>query len=418
VIRRRPDRVAAAFLLVALVAALSLLARPAGPASAVSAPSLDVSATVRHGCAVGADPEFVEVTLSRRTKQPADQLVVQVGLVGPGHANSQGDTDNVVTDNPPSQVTLSSDKVTVRLAGVPRTGDHVLLNRMDHPASYASVAVPTSCRRVNKTNFGLTEPDVVVSPSACHGSRASLTVSITNPNPVGTRLHDLGIDQLDYTVLLVRGSNKQLAGEPLSGRLLSFTADGEQTQLAKIVQTASTPDSYEIQVVGPDGAVEVPGDRRLSCDAVDPHPSPSLTLTPVPPSSIGTSHGSPTPTPTRTHSTSRPASSAPASSTASHPAPSSSSAPVVVSVPPVSSQPATTSHSTPAKRSSPAPQPTSTPSSPSTPTPTASKTVAEAPPLKGLVGSGIQRSALLIVAAFAVAMAGLVGATVRNARRR
>jgi len=304
------------------------------------------------------------------------------------------------------------------LAGVPRAGDRVMLNRMDQQASYTWVAVPTSCRHLSKTNFGITEPDVVVSPSACHGTRATLNVSLTNPNPVGTRLHDLGIDQLDYTVLLVRGSDKQLAGEPLSGQLLSFTDSGKQTQLAKIVQSASPPDSYEIQVVGPDGAVEIPGDRRLSCDAVDPHPSPSLTLTPVPPSSIGTSHGSPSPKPT--HSTSRPSSPAPASSTAGHPVPSSSSAPVVVSVPPVSSQPGSSSHSTPAKRSSPASRPTSRPSVPGTPTPTSSKVVAESPrllPVLGL-GTGIQRSDLLIVAAFAVVMAGLVGATVRNARRR
>ena len=378
---------------------------------------MDVSATIRYGCAVGAKPAFVEVTLSRRSDQPADQPVVQVGLVGPGHANSKGDTDNVVTDNPPSQVTLSSDTVTVRLAGVPRLGDHVMLNRMDQQASYASVAVPSSCRRINETNFGIIVPDVVVSPSACHGTRATLDVSVTNPNPVGTRLNNLGIDQLDYTVLLVRGSTKQLAGEPLSGQLLSFTADGKQTQQAKIVQSASPPDSYEIQVVGPDGAVEIPGDRRLSCDAVDPHPSPSLTLTPVPPSSI--SHGKPSPTPT--HSTSQPSKPAPASSTASHPAPSSSSAPVVVPVPPVFSQPATSSHSPPAKHSSPAHQSTSTgPSVSSSPTPTSSKVVAESPrlvPVFGL-GTGIQRSALLVVAVFAVAMAGLVGATVRNARRR
>ena len=43
--------------------------------------------------------------------------------------------------------------------------------------------------------------------------------------------------------------------------------------------------------------------------------------------------------------------------------------------------------------------------------------MAEAPQLKGLE-IGIQRSALLVVAVFAVAMAGLVGVTVRNARRR
>lgn len=412
-IRQRPDRVAAAFLLVALVAALSLLARPSGPAGAVSNPPLDVSATVRHGCAVGTEPAFVEVTLARRADKPADQPVLQVGLVGPGHANTKGDTSDVVTDNAPTQVTLSSDKVTIRLAGVPRPGDHVMLNRMDRQVSYTSVAVPASCRSVNKTNFGITAPDVVVSPAACHGSRASLNVNITNPNPVGTQLHDLGIDQLDYTVLLVRGSTKQLAGDPLSGQLLSFTADGKQTQTAKIVQSASSPDSYEIQVVGPDGAVEIPGDRRLSCDAVDPHPSPSLTLTPVPPSSSSASHSSPSPKPT--HSTPQPSS--PASSTAGHPAPSSSSAPVVGSVPPASSQPQTSSHSTPANRSSPAPSSSSRPSVAGTPTSTSSKVVAEAPRLKGL-GTGIQRSALLIVAVFAVAMAGLVGANVRTARRR
>jgi hypothetical protein len=421
VIKQRPDRLAAAFLLAALVATLSLLAHPSGRASAtVSAPSLDVTATVRYGCAVGTDPGFVEVTLTHRTSQPgvSDQPVVQVGLVGPGHANNTGNTDNVVTDNAPTQVTLTSDRATVRLAGTPRPGDHVMLNRMDQPASYAPVAVPNSCQRVARTDFGLITPDVVVSQSACQGTRASLKVSVTNPNPMDPRLHDLGIDQLDYAVLLVRGSNKQLAGEPSAGQLVSFVANGKQTQQAKIVQTASSPDSYEVQVVGPDGVVEVPGDRRLSCNAVDPHPSPSITLTPVPSSP---SHGKPSPRPT--HSKPGPSTPAPASTTASsrQPVPSSSSAPVLVPGSPVAGQPGSTSQSTPAKRSSSAThRPPPQTSVPVTPIPSTSQTIAESPRLVSALGlgSGIQRSALLVIAVFAVSMAGLVANTVRNASRR
>jgi hypothetical protein len=283
---------------------------------------------------------------------------------------------------------------------------------MDQPGSYASVAVPNTCRRMAKTDFGIVEPDVVVSPSACHGTRASLNVSITNPNPVDGKLRDLGFDRLDYTVLLVRGSNKRLAGEPLSGQLVSFVPSGKQTQLAKIVQTASSPDSYEIQVVGPDGAVEVPGDRRLSCDAVDPHPSPSLTLTPVPPSS--SSHGKPSPKPTH----SKPARSTPApTSTAATSQAVPSSVPVLVPGGPVTGQPST-SHTPTAKRTSSAHRPPT--SSPGIPTPSTSKAVAESPRLVSALGlgSGIQRGALLIVVVFAASMAGLVGTTVRNARRR
>lgn len=420
VIKQRPDRLVAAILLTALVATLSLLAHPAGRASAaVSAPSLDVSATVRYGCAVGNDPGFVEVTLSRRQNGTTDQPVVQLGLMGPGHANSNGDIDGVVTDNDPTQVTLTSDRLTVRLAGVPRSGDQVVLNRIDQPAAYAAVPVPTTCRHFTKTDFGLIDPDVVVSPSACHGTRASLNVSITNPNLVGDRLHQLGFDQLDYTVLLIRGSNKQLAGEPLTGQLVSFLANGKQTQLAKLIQVASSPDSYEIQVIGPDGSVEIPGDRRLSCDAVDPHPT--LTLTPVPPSNSSTPHGSPSPKPS--HSKSSHSKSPAASSSAKahpHPTASSSAAPVVV--PPAGSagQPSQSATSSAVQHSSASHRPSTKPSNAPPSTPSASKTVAESPrlvPALGL-GSGIQRSALLIVAAFAVLMSGLVGNTVRNARRR
>lgn len=420
VIKQRPDRLAAAILLTALVATLSLLAHPAGRASAaVSVPSLDVSATVRYGCAVGSTPGFVEVTLSRRQDNPADQPVVQLGLMGPGHANSNGDIDGVVTDNDPTQVTMTSDRVTVRLAGIPRSGDQVVLQRIDQQAAYAEVPVPTTCRHVNPTDFGLTEPDVVVSPSACHGTRASLNVSITNPNPVGDQLHQLGIDQLDYTVLLIRGSNKHLAGEPLTGQMVSFVAGGKQTQLAKLVQVASSPDSYEIQVIGPDGSVEIPGDRRLSCDAVDPHPT--LTLTPVPPSSSSSPHGSPSPKPSHTKSSHSKSPSA-SSSAKAHPHPSASSSDAPVVVPPVGNggQPVggVSASSSAVHHSSAAhsPRPSSAPPA----SPSASKTVAESPrlvPALGL-GSGIQRSALLIVAAFAVLMSGLVGNTIRNARRR
>ncbi|HET6211075.1 MAG TPA: hypothetical protein VFD94_11855 [Jatrophihabitans sp.] len=402
------------------MATLSLLAHPAGRAgAAVSAPSLDVSATVRYGCAVGSEPGFVEVTLSRRSTG-SDQPVVQLGLIGPGHANSAGDIDGVVTDNDPTQVTLSSDRVTVRLAGVPRSGDQVVLNRIDQPAAYSAVPVPNTCRHYSKTDFGIVEPDVVVSPSACHGTRASLNVSITNPNLVGSRLHQLGLDQLDYTVLLIRGSNKRLAGEPLTGQMVSFVANGKQTQLAKLVQVASSPDSYEIQVVGPDGAVEVPGDRRLSCDAVDPHPT--LTLTPVPPSNSPTPHGTPTPKPSHTKpSHTR---SAPASSTAHRPAPSTSAAPVVVpgggNGQPAGNGQSSSSAKSSAAHSSAAHPPVATPSSAPSPSPTASKAIAESPRLVSALGlgSGIQRNALFVVALFAVLMTGLVGNTVRNARRR
>jgi hypothetical protein len=425
VIKQRPDRLVAAILLTALLATLSLLAHPAGRASAaVSVPSLDVSATVRYGCAVGINPGFVEVTLSRRPSGTADQPVVQLGLMGPGHANSNGDIAGVVTDNDPTQVTLTSDRMTVRLAGVPRSGDQVVLNRMDQPAAYAAVPVPTTCRHFTPTDFGLTEPDVVVSPSACHGTRASLNVSITNPNQVGDRLHQLGIDQLDYTVLLVRGSNKHLAGEPLTGQMVSFVANGKQTQLAQLVQVASSPDSYEIQVIGPDGSVEIPGDRRLSCDAVDPHPT--LTLTPVPPAKSSTPHGSPSPKPSHTkpsHSKSPSAS----SSAKAHPHPSASSSAAPVVLPPGNGQPvggtsqSSQNSSSPAvQHSSAAHRPSAKPSSAPPPSPSASKAVAESPRLVSALGlgSGIQRSALLIVALFAVLMSGLVGNTIRNARRR
>jgi hypothetical protein len=419
VIKRRPDRIAAALLLTALLASLSLLTHPSGNAAATAtSPVPDIAASIQYGCATGPDPSFVEVTLVRPAAN-GDALTVQIGLTG--QRSTHGES-HYLHDGGPSLVTLTADRTVIRLAGSPVANDQVFVRRIDQPAML-TLPVPANCAHIAKTDFGLIDADVEVSKSACTGTQAKLVIAVTSSNDVAP-LSRFGYQSLDYTVLLVKKADGTLAGVPTAGRLVPFTAPGRQS--VTVLQTATSPVSYEVRVIGPDGVTDVSGVRTLSCESVGGNPSPSSSFTLPPPvrhssSAPASSPGStPTASPSRTHS--RPNHSPSATPTKSSPAVVNHSQPgggPVVNPGSSNDQPvlgaaAETSHSVPAK---PASRPASKPSVPVS----KSKEIVADPPrfVSALrMGSTLSTSALLIVLVFAASMAGLVGSTVRSARRR
>ena len=447
---RRPDRVVAASLLTALGACLALLAQPS---AASSLDSYDIRASVRYGCAQHGEDSFVEVGLHAigRDDDADRDLVLQVGLAGP---ESTDDSTTVFPEGGPSLVTLGDKPIKVRLAGPVRDGDRVFLRQLDSPG-IINLPLQKTCHRIKPTNFGLAEPAVHVTAKSCtSGSKANLQVTLHNPNEVDRQLEKIGIEQIDYTVLLVR-QDGQLAGTDPVGTLISF--EEPSASIITLSHVVAKPARYEVRVIALDGAVVTSDSLRLSCASTG-NPGPSSTGRPSPggsvtlPPSWTRTPSSPALTVTVT-TTARPTSSAPVSSPPTSSAPASSAPPSsapVTSAPPVTRQPpppATSSpaagvpgptasgspsrSSVPARPSSSAAQPTSVaPSSSSATSSAAAAPSSTAPstdpsivrlvePRANYGGLPVfQRDAALVVLIFSAAMTALVGSSVINARRR
>lgn len=430
---------------------LALLAQPS---AASTLESYDIQATVRYGCAPDkGEDNFVEVGLRAldRDRFADHEVVLQVGLAGP-----DSDSYGVFPEGGPSLVTLGDKPTKVRLAGPVNDNDHVFLKQLDQP-EVIKLPLQDHCRRIKPTNFGLDEPGVKVSAQSCtSGSRANLKVTLENPNEVDRRLQKIGIEQIDYTVLLVR-QDGLLAGEEPVGTIISF--DEPSASSITLSQVAAKPANFQVRVIGLDGAVVSSRSIRLSCAAAGPapssptRPSPSVSLSTSPPSSSrpATTTPAPPPTATPTATVSRPTTSPAPTSSAPASTPATSRPPAPTSQPatsqPVTSPPvASSSAAGPTGR----PSPTSSASRPSAPAPRPSSsaarpspTLSDAPPssapavpvtsspapspttirlVEPRADYGalpmFQKEVALVVLAFSGAMAALVGATVVSARRR
>ncbi|MEO6702629.1 MAG: hypothetical protein ABI140_22330 [Jatrophihabitantaceae bacterium] len=344
-----------------------------------------------------------------------DAMTVQVGLTGSrnGHGASH------YPDGGPDLVTLTTQHAMIRLAGSPVANDQVFVRRPGQDGRL-TLPVPARCEQVAKTDFGLQEPDVNIAKAGCNDGQASIKIQLINYNTIDG-LQQFGLSSLDYTVLLVNSDGWTLAGAPSSGQLVSFSGPDRQT--TTLSQTATTPANYQIRVIGPDGQTTFVGNKTLSCESVGGGPSPTTTITlspPVhPPSSTPASSPSQSPTPSHTR-TGQSSSAAPSKSPVAHSSsarPSQPSSSFVNSGPgdqPVLGAAAATSQAV-------AVRPSTTPTT-QVPLVSASPSkviVAEPPLVKALrMGSPLSMSALLIVLVFAASMAGLVGSTIRSARRR
>ncbi len=452
----------AGLLLTALAAALALLAQPS---SAASLDSYDIQASVRYGCAQNDGAEsFVEVTLRAEDwdgsgddqgdqgdqGSPDHELMLQVGLAGPESA----DSDGVFPEGGPSLVTLGETPTKVRLAGPVHDGDHVFLRQLDQPG-VITLPLQSTCHRIKPTNFGLDEPKVRVAPQSCTtGSQANLKVTLDNPNDVDRRLQKMGIEQIDYTVLLVRHDGLLAGTEPV-GTLISF--DEPSASVITLSQVVAKPATYQVRVIGLDGAVVSSNSIRLSCAGTVPPPSSSLSPirpTPtVPTSRTGsatpsTSRPAPStsrpppsspapssPAPSRSAISSAPATSAPPSSVPTGPANSvpAGSTTSAVQRPPASSSSAPSASSSSSLRVVPTPRASTPAGTPSVPTSTSAAAPTASSPAPSSTPSRIrlveprsdygplpvfQKEVALVVLVFSAALAALVGGTLVAARRR
>lgn len=420
-IKRRPERIAGALLVTALLGALSLLTHPSGGASAASPTGSDLSTSIRYGCASATDSSFVEVTLKPgpRISDSEQPFVVQVGLAG----KAAGPELTTFTDAGPSLISLGTGATVVRLAGTVHDGDQVFIRQQGHSEVLKYLSLPTRCQQVAGIDYGLQQPDVFGVSVACTGSAAVLDVSLTNHNQVADnpKLQQAGMTELDYTLLLVN-SKGLLSGDPQSGKLVSFT--GEATKAVKMKRLFARTDDYRIRMIGPDGSVLTVGSRHISCNGTDPHPTRTLSPTPIPtatahstvPRSTHPSHSRVNPTPTAPASHQNVKSST--AVVAHHPSSGGAagqSSPAAQNDQPLDEQALGDAAVTR--------QPVARAPAPNRPSvdPVQSRSIVADPPhlisafrLTGLFSG----AALLIVLVFGVAMAGLIGNSVRSARRR
>ncbi|HEX2902958.1 MAG TPA: hypothetical protein VHO01_05825 [Jatrophihabitans sp.] len=296
VMERRPRLFrggAAACVLAALVASLAILSHPVGAASAATLLG-STPLQVVHGCDVGdGQGDWVEATINPNTHviDPANPPVVQVGL-----AVSVSDSDAYLTPSGPVLVALAS-RTTVRLSG-PIHGAHVFVRQFGGSAPVlATVAVPTTCRHVAKTNLG----DIEVDPytphhaASCVGANASLNVKLMNSG-----------DPTQVTVLLV-GSSGNILAPASQGQLVALP--GDATKTVQVSQPYTSTDAhyhFQVRVLTLDGQGTDSGVQTVVCDAQGhqgggpsappPHPSVSRSVTPPPasspaPSKPASSHG-------------------------------------------------------------------------------------------------------------------------------
>lgn len=299
-------------MLAALLASLVLLVRPSGGAGAATTLS-DVSVSVRYGCAVKDQAEFVEVTLTPGAKVVSadDPEIVQVGL-----ATSPTDND-LYPEGGPTLVPLRSGITLVRLAGPVGPGQHVFVRDYGQ-TTYRNIALPASCEQITPTWFGLADPDIYGNHQVtCTANAASMNLTLKNNND----------SPVSYTVLLVR-KDGQLSGAQSQG--IAVQLGGQAKQPVTITQppTTATIFQYQVRVIAPDGQITDVADVTMHCDSGQPGPHPSVTPTPVrpthspshqPSSTPSSSHG---PTSTPTHSRPRPSATPSHSSVSATPQPS------------------------------------------------------------------------------------------------
>ncbi|HEY2041086.1 MAG TPA: hypothetical protein VGH11_00325 [Jatrophihabitans sp.] len=412
--RRLLGRAAVAIALAAVGASFAFLAHPAGA-------SQGIDASVKHGCQNGG---WVEVSLNVHSAD--DSGVYQVGLTSDG---SRG-PDSQYDEGGPGIVVTSDQKATVRLAGPASPGDEVFVRRLD-VASSAVLPIPTGCAD-QPTNFGLQAASLSLTDQSCiSNSAARINVNVTNPNQLDKQTDRAGLGEIDYTVLLVGADGTLMSN---LGELVPF--DGPGAGSVDLTMAAAQTTTYQVRVIGVDGQVVTSNNFSASCGHVStPPPSSTPPPTRTPPTTTPTTPAPPPSTPP-THPTVH---NPPPSSSAHRPTPgtstsvstSQSASGVVISNSVIAPSPNSSSSSATVGGFAGSPLvPSSTPhrSTPPTASPTDLTPVpSPGPPTQQYLAdlpSGTssllnwQSDAALIVIVDALAISGLVGATVWRTRRR
>jgi len=283
---RRLERAAAALLLTALCASFALLLHPIGPASAADSNGIDLASVVKvtYGCTDRSDTDggpWVQVALDLTAEPDAsDELrTFQIGYTFPAADPVNGP----YTQGGPTQVVASSNSVTpVRLAGVVDDATGVFVRRV---ASNEVATFPlNSCdpKKTTPVNFQLDDPQLTVSnPSCGTDSRVHFQAQVHNPNDLNQDQTHLGLNEIDYTVLVVRTSDSQIMSNDASpaGELVRFWAPGHDT--VPLAAPAATTTNYELRVVGVDGSSVSSRGMAVNCGRVSSAP-PTTTPSPTP----------------------------------------------------------------------------------------------------------------------------------------
>jgi hypothetical protein len=408
---RPRKRSVAAFLLAAILAFVPLL----WSSGTAAADPPTVRASALFGCSDNGG--FVEVTLKDPASPPPGQ-VYQVYV-------SSGTDDQTFRTGGPTLVTVSTDWVTVRLAGPIHGGDILTVVPEDGSAPPLSKKLAATCGQSSPTVSDLDPVALSVKASTCSDGSVGALASVANPNePDRDYQQSTGLDEVQYTVVLVSHATGQLD----SSNQLSFSkAATDHTCLSPDITTSTS--NFDVRAIGVDGSVKQQAVTLSRTPASSPPPSgtPSTSPTPKP-----TSTSTPKPT---SHPTTNPSSSpsVPSSSAGG----SSSSSAVIVpgggtggsssagqdlgsAGGSPSGAPSTSAATQHPGRSQPTPkpQPSKSSSGPAITSDPRFQHLAE-PPLDNNPRIFVwQRDAALIVLLDALAVSALIGGVVWNAKRR
>jgi len=404
---RRAYRAASALSLVVVVASFPLLAARADAHETL--PTTKLATAIRYGCDTG--QPWVEVKLQllsldresgsdtqTRNAQThnAQNSPLDAATSAPPEAIQVGFTDTDGVEDRylvggPVQVVADERALTLRLAGA--VASKVFITRLATNTTTV-LPVPNRCKDMKPTKFGLKPVSVDLSAAACIGpNRAEVSLSVVNPNEA-PNVASGHFGELDYTALVVRTADGMLATTS-RGWLLRFDEPGTVTTA---VQFPGDGAEYQIRIVGIDGSVVLATGFTKDCaptTSSSPTSEPTLTQSPTA-----------TTSPSSSQSPSAPQSESPGTVQPSF------SSVVNPPSPPRSSRSTSSASSTPAPATS-EPSGTATPSHRPTRLPTI---LSGSPSTKSAFR--FQPNAVIVVLVDALAIAGLVFATMQVAKRR
>ncbi|CAN5445586.1 hypothetical protein BH10ACT8_BH10ACT8_29500 [soil metagenome] len=371
---------------------------------AASADNPTIRASAQYGCADGG---FVEVTLQDPQASDAGTQYL-VGLAGPG-----ADIPATFPDlEGPSLVTVGTDRVTVRLAGVAHDGDHIFISEQDNNALQV---IPLNACKSSKppTISTLKTATLAVGPNdQCGPSTTTVAATLLNPNSVSYKyISQTGLNSVDYTLILVQSQT----GAFTDAGALKFDSRGNDAVC--LSAGASAVDSFVVKAIGVDGSV-VPS-KEITLGTTKQSSKPPTSPPPSSPHPSGSHPSSPAPSTSTSVATS-------GSVTFGNPGPNGGgSVDFPVTDPASSSNNTGTTATTSTSSSGPRATSTSVPSSSASATaaiPISAdprfRTLAE-PPLDTHSRIFVwQRDAALIVLIDALAIGALIGGVLWSAKRR
>jgi hypothetical protein len=238
----------------------------------------DVAATIKFGCTTDGG-----VALTLAHPRSADQVTYLAGVAGPGVL---GVPTTFADGTGPTLVPVGDDPVTVKLASSFDDGDHIYVQEGTDGSGAVATRSLAGCKRTNDTIPTLTPPKVAAQlapagsycPTAVPAGTQIVSTTLLNFNAPGSAYRRAtGLDSVLYTVLLVQADTQRL----VDNGSLSFNSAGD-VQAACLFAPAGVSATYEVRAISVDGGstsatkgVQVTAPRATGRPSASPTPTPA-----------------------------------------------------------------------------------------------------------------------------------------------